>query len=293
MKQLHFESSWSIGHNQLDNVTGWSAGIDAVTVIGQDHHSALLFYNEYDNIKARLTLGKVEDKAWSMHGYRGKSCHSVRVGLRDDKTILMVTGEEAARVFHVAKQVAVKYTRVDLQITLKLETPVRTWASDHYHAPNLLGARERGKMYMSLVNSPDGDTLYTNKRTSPTFGRMYDKSRDYGGALGTFWRFEVEAKEETGNRMGRLLEHLTEYEDISADYVAGWYGDRSVCIPLGLRDKVSIPEIPSRVTGFQNTLDWLTRQVKPSINVLKQAGLLQEAEKALGIQLTFPENSDD
>lgn len=293
VKQMTWDSSWTVGHNQLDNVVEWNAGIDAVTVIGQDHHSALLFYNEYDNIKTRLNLGKVVDKTWGMHGYRGKQCHSVRVGLKDEKTILMVTGPEAARVFNVSKQVHVKYTRIDLQVTLKLETPVQQWAYDHYHAPNLHGSRERGKIYMSLINSPDGDTLYFNKRTSPTFGRFYDKSREYLGSLGTHWRFEVEAKEETADRLGRLLEYLTEFEQVAADYVTGWWGDRAICVPLGPRSKVSIPELPSRVTGFTQTLDWLRRQVKPALNVLEQAGLQKETENALGIQLTFPEQTND
>lgn len=293
MKQTTWDSSWTIGHNQLGNVKGWSAGIDAVTVIGQDHHSALLFYNEYDNIKTRLNLGKVVDKTWGMHGYRGKQCHSVRIGLKDDKTILMVTGPEAERVFNVSKRVNVKYTRVDLQVTIELSDPARLWAHEHYHAPNLRGNRERGKLYTSLINSPDGDTLYLNKRTSPTFGRMYDKSREFMADYGSHWRFEVEAKEETSDRLGHLLEHLTEYEQIAADYVVGWFGDRAICVPLGPRDTVSIPELPSRVTGFTQTLDWLRRQVKPALNVLEQAGLQRDAENALGIQLTFPEQAND
>lgn len=289
MKQREWQSSWTIGHNQHDNVRDWNAGIDAVTVVGQDHHAALPFYEEYDNIRARLGTIKEREKPFYLHGYRGKQCGSVRVGLKDDKCLLMVTGPQAEHVFKVARKYLVKYTRIDLQVTLGMDTPCRGWASDQYHSPDLTGARDRGKIYMSLVQSPTGDTMYFNKRTSPTYGRMYDKSQDYMGVLGQFWRFEVEAKEELCDKLGRILEYLDEYETVAADYVVGWYGDRGICVPLGPRDRVSIPEIPSGATGFQQTLDWLARQVGPSVHTLIQAGLGEEVERALGIQLEFPE----
>jgi DNA relaxase NicK len=204
----------------------------------------------------------------------------------------MVTGPQAERVFAVSKALNVKYTRIDLQVTIEMETPVRSLASDHYQAPNLTGAMERGKIYLSLINSPNGDTLYLNKRTSPSFGRMYDKSRDYMGVLGQFWRWEVELKEEISDRMGRVLEAMTEYTEVAADYVAGWYADRDLCVPLGKRDRVSIPETFPASSGFAQTLAWLNKQVRPSLEILRQAGLSEDAEKALGVQLTFPDYDD-
>lgn len=293
MKQCEWKSSWQLGHNQVENVRKWNAGIDAVTVIGMDHHAALPFYNEYDNIKVRQGIGHVDDKPWGLHGYRGKQCGSARVGLKDDRTILMVTGPQAERVFAVSKALNVKYTRIDLQVTIEMETPVRSLASDHYQSPNLTRAMERGKMYLSLINSPNGDTLYLNKRTSPSFGRVYDKSRDYMGVLGQYWRWEVELKEEISDRMGRVLEVLTEYTDIAADYVAGWYADRDLCVPLGKRDTVSIPETFPASSGFAQTLAWLAKQVRPSLEILRQAGLSEDAEKALGVQLTFPDYDNE
>lgn len=293
MKQGEYQSIWNVGFNQRDNVVEWNAGVDAVTVIGQNHHAALPFYNEYDNVRVRLGIAHAPDRPWSMHGYRGKQCGPVRVGLKDEKCILAVTGSESARVFEVSKRYTVKYTRIDLQVTLKLETPIRSWAYDHYHNPILTARAERGKIYASLIQSPDGDTMYLNKRTSPTYARMYDKSSEYMGSRGQYWRFEVEAKEEHSDRLGRILENLTEYTEIAADYVAGWYGDRDICVPLGTRDKLVIPEMPSGVSGFQETLAWMRRQVKPSLEILQQAGLLKEAEESLGVQLTFPEHSID
>lgn len=293
MKQREWSSIWTVGHNQSDNVVQWSAGVDAVTVIGQDHHSALFFFNEYDNVRVRLGIANATDKPWGLHGYRGKQCGPVRVGLKDDKTLLMVTGPEAARVFAVSKKHWVKYTRVDLQVTVELRDPVRSWAFDHYHTPVLQNRMDRGKIYASLRESPDGDTLYINKRTSPTYARMYDKARDYMGVLGQFWRFEIEAKDEHSDRLGRVLENLEEYTEIAGDYVSAWYADRDICVPIGSRDKLSIPEMPTGTTGFQHTLDWMSRQVKPSLHLLEQAGLRVEAEKALGVQLYFPESSQD
>jgi len=279
--------------NQRDNVVRWTTGVDAITVVGRDHHAALPLYNLYDNFKVWAGLARSDDRPFTMHGYRGKQCGSFRVGLKDDKCLLMVTGPFAERAFKTTRELNVKYTRVDLQITLEMEWPIAHWAIELYESPNLTGRRERGKLHMSLVQSNDGSTLYINKRTSPTYTRMYDKSQDYMGPQGKFWRFEVEAKEETADKLCRVLENVEEREDIVADYVATWYAERDICVPVGIRDTLSLPESFSGESGFAETLAWLNRQVRPSLNILMQAGLTEDAEKALGIQLTFPESSID
>lgn len=293
VKQQEWSSSWQVGFYQQGNIKGWNAGVDAITVVGQDHHSALPFYNEYDNIRIRLGTDTCKERPFYLHGYRGKQCGSVRVGLKDDKCLLMVTGPEAERVFAISRQVHVKYTRIDLQVTLEMESPVKSWAEDIYDAPNLREATERGKIHTSLVKSPTGTTLYLNKRTSPTYARMYDKSEEYMGVLGKFWRFEVEAKEDHSDRLGRILENLHEYETVALDYVTGWYGDRGICVPVGPRDTVRLPGVSTRTTSDEQTLAWLARQVRPSILALLSAGKGEEVERALGVQLEMPEYWND
>jgi len=273
-----------------DSVRDWFAGVDAVTVVSEAPQAPLQFYNEWENLVNLANMREERVRPWYLHGYKGKQVGSFRVGLQDARAILSVTGPMSDRVFGVSRHIACKYTRIDLQVTVDLEDRSPMVAASIYHSPNLLSQRERGKLWMSYHSSPEGDTVYINRRTSPSYARIYDKSHDFLKPQGTSWRFEVELKEALCDKLGRILENLSEYEGIAADYVVGWFGDRGLCVPLGVRDKVSIPRESDSVSGNDQTLGWLAKQVRPSLIHLKRAGLHREAQNALGVQLIFPDD---
>jgi Replication initiation factor len=293
VKQQETLNSWMVGMDQRENCQQWSVGVDAATLVGLDHKSALVFYNEYETICLDIEVATQREKPWGTHGYKGKSRGPVRVGLKDDRSIISVTGPLATRLVSLSKTVWCKFTRIDLQITCKMDGPVPTLAERLRTSHNLTSLVERGKLWMSYHSSPDGDTLYFNKRTSPSYGRMYDKSRDYAYPLGKVWRFEIELKEELADKIGQIVANAERQEELLADYVASWYADREICVPIGTRGRPSIPETATRVTGVDNTLSWLNKQVAPSLSWLNQAGLKDKAEAALGVQLTFPDDSTE
>jgi len=282
-----------IGHNSRDNVLQYSAGVDAVTLIGVDHKSALTFYNEYETLSRDVEIATIREKPWGMHGYKGKSRGPVRVGIKDDRAIISVMGPLSERLVTLASTIACKFTRLDLQITTKLDSPQPFLAEQLKDAPNLTSLVERGKLWMSFHQSPDGSTVYFNKRTSPSYGRIYDKSREYAYPIGKVWRYEIEIKEDLADRIGQLLVTTQEYERLLVDYVASWFADREICIPIGTRDRPSIPETPTGATGIDNTLKWLNKQVRPSIKWLVDIGLEHKVEEAIGFQLGLTYSEDE
>lgn len=269
------------------NVLEFSASIDAVTMVSQDQKGVLAFYNEYETWTTFEEVRVHRERPWGMHGYRGKQRRSIRVGLKEDRAILSATGPHSHRLVSLAKALPVKFTRIDLQITTVMDSPIQNLAKSTLHSGNLQSEIERGKLWLSYVNSPDGDTLYINKRTSPTFGRIYDKSRDFSEVRGKIWRYETEVKEELADRIGQVLVNVEKLNEFCADYVASWFADREICVPIEPRSKPSIPKVPTNPAGIDQTLFWLSKQVRPSLEWLISIGLKPKVEEALGFQLDF------
>jgi DNA relaxase NicK len=272
---------------------GWSAGVDAATLVGLDHRSALQFYNEYETLSLDVEVAASREKPWGTHGYKGKQRGPVRVGLKGDRTIISVTGPLSFRILTLSTLVASRFTRIDLQITCEMDTPWVNHAYELYQVENLQNMVERGKLHMSYHSSPEGDTVYINKRTSPNYARIYDKSQNYGYIKGKIWRYEIEIKEELADKIGSILAVSDSPETLAADYVASWFADRHICVPIEQRNRFNVPKTATSVTGIDTTLEWLSRQVKPSLEWLNQAGLKGKAEDALGVQLRFREEPEE
>jgi len=293
VKQLETVNSFKLGIDQRDNCLAWMTGVDAVTLVGIDHKSTLVFYNEYETLCLDAEVAASREKPWGTHGYRGKRRGPVMVGLKGDRAILSVMGPLSERLVRLAGTIACRFTRVDLQVTCKMDSPVPNLAHLTFDAPNLTRDRECGKIYQSLIQSPDGHTLYFNKRTSPTYGRVYDKSREFAYPLGKMWRYEVELKEDIADRIGQILVNATDVDALCADYVASWYADREVCVPIPTRSKPTFPKLAPSATGIDNTLTWLRQQVRPSVKWLIDIGLQHKVQEALGTQLTLLDEDEE
>lgn len=293
MQHTQGKTSWRIGMEQRDNCLQWTCGVDAVTLVGIDHRSALVFYNEYETLSMDVEIAASREKPWGMHGFKGKQRGSVRVGLKDDRAIISVTGPLSERLVSLYRTVACKFTRIDLQVTCKMDGPVRFLAREMWESWNLTNKRNSGKLHQTYMSSNEGDTLYFNKRTATQFARIYDKSLEYAYPLGKIWRFELELKQDLAERMGGVLANAERPQELLSDYVVSSFYDLEVCVPVGIPNRVSLPEMPKGVSGNEQTLSWLTNQVKPSIDHLIEVGLREKVQEALGIQLNLPEEDQE
>lgn len=135
-----------------------------------------------------------------------------------------------------------------------------------------------------------GDTLYVGDRSSEMFVRCYDKQKapnakpEHKGAI----RYEVELKERAAIK---AVERLTSggYSPATCMALLASLLDRRGICAMGLRGVQYEPFPPSDipVTSLEDSLLWLTKQVRPTIARLMRDGYEEEVLSALGLSRYF------
>lgn len=260
-----------------------SAGVDYLTATAYRH-------SQHDNFDAlgralvemRAKLGH-EVKTWKSGGYHGLITDGVIRGVRHDTHIIKLSSDVAHDEWKQVAELATNISRLDVEITLELETA----APDFFRRNHVLalsnGTGRGRKRNVTLIQSTtDGDSLYLGKRSSEIYARVYDKGREQKTApSGKLVRQELEYKGERAKEVAAVLlrSESAQLESllIVSDYMrrAGlqttWHdGKRAMAARESPASK------PVR-------LNWLRDAVKPSITRLREAGLLVEVLEALGL----------
>lgn len=262
------------------DVEGKSAGIDAVTVTATGIDGKLSIDLVLDSLRGYIE--EQDRKPFKFQGATGSMWGSVRAASRVNGegkklwTILMVTGNQSQEAFKVALKVRdVKFTRVDTYIDVKMREQV-------LGLPRKLYDTYRGNNKITLIESGTGDTFYCGSRESEAFIRIYDKSSEYGEDLGRVWRIEVEYKR--GLAQG-VANYLAEYGIAGIEELI-WSEMRTKDLPVpAIPSKVNIVRGMITVSSSEMKLNWLGRQVEPTVRFLRRLGLESEVKKALQIDL--------
>lgn len=280
-------------HNFLALAQDQSALVDWLTVTARDWPiREELFALSKDMIEYHKLLGnKVE--TWKFKGYQGIKAQGFRWGRRDDTDICMLSGRDANEFWPMALQMAQNITRIDLAVTILLNSPEPDFAQGCYLTLKDAAAGSCGfKSLTFLQNNHGGQTLYVGSRASDQFGRLYDKGRedpdDSTIDPGQLWRYEVEFKAHRAKRVGeelrrRLAEPLSIPTAISQT-VQIWFFSRGIPLLNVTREGDIIDlEIQARITDDAITLEWLSNQVRPSIVRLEKNGKIKDVIHALGL----------
>jgi len=265
-------------HN-LD-IVGESTEIDALTITAMGLEGKLSISLVIDSLTDYLDLHK--QKKWKFQGAEGWSKGGVSSATRYNKskkaiwTVLMVRGEIARAAMDVAMSLDdIKYTRVDIRVDLAMAEKVEG-------LPRKLKDSYRGKFPVQLIESNTGDTFYCGSRESGSFIRIYDKSSAYGypAGSGMVWRFEIEFKKGTACGVVELLKE-GKFENAS-DIV--WQALRSRDIPAPKIGRVlDIRSTYTNLTSAEMKLEWIGRQVRPTVEFLVALGLKDEVKQQLGL----------
>lgn len=225
----------------------------------------------------------------SLNGYHGVSIGNCFIGEREDGYWWNLTGEYANRYFQHTYHPNAHYSRIDAQITVKYTEPRPDIGKDSYYAASYhndrIPAARRRKLYI-IIGSDGGDTLYIGAPSSDQRGRMYNKEvqsqlERYKGC----WRWEVVYKNELATKYAAsLFGELTRASQYVFGTVTTWYGDRGVIIP-GMLDMgaVVLPKQRAIATDVEKKLQWLERQVKPSVGYLCDLGFRDTILALLGL----------
>lgn len=229
---------------------------------------------------------------WTWQGFTGLKCGQVSFGERgrDDCSIVRVSGALAGSTWREIAAVASNCSRLDLAVTVKLESYQGDIAATSYREA-CAAARERGtELHVSMiVSNHGGGTAYLGSRKSELFGRIYDKERESGdGSYKSCWRWEVECK---GHRALTYMRQLAIGGDERPHIqrvVGSYFQERGVSLPWDVGDSCGLRGPVLVETDDDRRLSWLSDQVRASVGGLINRGRREAVLDALGLS-TGPE----
>lgn len=261
-------------------IDGQECGIDALTITSTGLDGKMSVDLVLHSLAPYIEVQ--EAKPFKFQGAIGKAWGSVRYAQKWDArqrvlwAILMVTGAQSPGALKTSLAVKdVKYTRLDLCIDVFMRERV-------FGLPRKLKDTYKGDCSVKLIESLTGDTLYVGSREAESYVRIYDKSPEYEEELGKVWRFEVEYK----GGLAPLVAGEVERDGVGgiANLVWGEMAKKGLPVPT-IPDKVNLGRRMVTLSSAEMKLNWLSRQVRPTVNFLRKLGLEREACEALQLDL--------
>lgn len=228
---------------------------------------------------------------WHWKGYVGSHAGQATFGVRDDSTILQLSGDYADKWFDYAYVTSDHCTRIDLAVTVGRNEGDGNLCQQHL-AEILRWKAETGRTLATKTICDDDrpNTLYLGSRSSDLFARVYDKALELGGLCpGTLWRYEVEVKAEPAQRTASWLHSAGDRPARIRNAVYQHYRRRG-CEPVFscLGDPMYIRTIRAS-TDDASRLAWLATQVRPAVQRLLRNGHTDTLWEALGLPRSVSE----
>jgi len=234
------------------------------------------------------------EREFHWRGYHGTTARHVSWGVRPDGTLLQISGPMAADHWRDAVSVADHVTRLDLQVTAHVDPPTSSLAADLYR-DSLAGSGGPGRPVRTYlyVNSDGGATFYLGSPSSAQRGRVYNKEKESENELyADCWRWEVQFRDPPAGPVADDLRRSGATYQRCGSYVREWFARRGA-EPGWQSSAVVLPRPGNRAkTDTARSLRWLAREVRPSVDRLRERGLEAAALKALGLDQLFDNPSD-
>jgi hypothetical protein len=217
-------------------------------------------------------------------GYTGEQCGRVGILQRDDGGLIRVSGALADEAFPHLQPLASNVSRIDLAVTLRLPPGYPNPMKEGYaRGPTMVPPRGAAPDYQLIEHSRKGTTLYVGSRTSPRFGRVYDKWAEsqldfYRGCT----RYELEAKSRLAARLAAVVASAPDRRSTIRAVVRDYFEPRGVTVDCDDDD----PDV--RVSAYRprtsdlSRLHWLSTQVKGVADDLRARGRGADVDAALG-----------
>jgi DNA relaxase NicK len=247
-----------------------------------------LWHSSLEVLRTLETRGMVRQER-NLNGYRGISVGGSFVGQRDDGMYLQLSGGAADEWYDWARAWIDSPSRLDIQVTVWFTEPQLMIAQEHrddardYNA-SLPKARRR-KIW--FIDGGEGsDTLYIGGVHSPSRARIYNKHRQ--SELAQYkhaWRYEGMFRDELACKYAKLIDNdVMSREHTITKIVAQYCAERGINVCFGDdRGYVALPKIEASHTDVERRLLWLSRQVKPTIDWLRESGYTDRVLLALGL----------
>jgi len=228
-----------------------------------------------------------DEQPLRFQGYDGRQAGRIGFGVRDDGALVRLSGALADEGLADLLPLASNVSRIDLAVTMKLPKGYPNPMKEGFRlGPTIKPARGAPPDYQLIEHSRQGTTLYVGSRTSPRFGRVYDKWKEsqldwYAGCT----RYELEAKSRLAVRLAAAVAGAADRRSTIRVLVRDYFQPRGVNVPDDeTDDDVSISAYRPRTSDFSR-LHWLGTQVKQVVDELRARGRGADVAAALGVNV--------
>lgn len=233
---------------------------------------------------------------WRLMGYEGTHIGATEYGRRDEySTILRVSGDAANRVLCRALSVADTVTRVDLAATVRCEPPNPMLGWQAYGEADRFYREDRRRARPSFTGDADeGLTCYVGRRESENFLRIYNKeaecrAQDDDDGVKRYqacWRYELEAKGTVAKPLAELVNDSPDAPRYVQQYLHTWLTSHGISPAFPWIGAQSLVPGFRRRSDADTKLRHIRKNVRPTVNWLREAGHEPELREALGFDLT-------
>jgi DNA relaxase NicK len=262
-----------------------SAGIDWITLTRKHNNYGSRLLRLIDKTFAEEHARGFLKSGFSASGYTGFKCGRLQFGERSDGHMVRLSGELADAVWWDFYQECDRVTRVDLQVTVRLNRePTLEVKRCHRAFRRAWSKRNDGPTLSWWSDSRGGATCYVGRRASQFYTRIYNKEAESGEeCYERCVRYEVEIK---GSAAGIAIVKLLECDTIKRGILSGVFTLLSVrgCSPAYAVDIQGSLDEPCRIpSDLEKRLRWFRSGVAPSIREFRSRGMIADAIDALGI----------
>lgn len=231
---------------------------------------------------------------WRLLGYEGWRAGRVRWGECRGWGLLQLSGERAYQLGAAAYDAADSVSRLDLAVTVQPMTPDPNLGRAVYDQAHLWRQDHPQAAEPWFVGGDDGGwTTYIGKRQSDTFFRCYDKgaeSRAQGddreaAQYADCWRMELELKGDYAERVAAAIYRSQDEQAFTRAHVWRYLTDRGINPPFDVDGPTRKLTQLRRRSDRERKLDWLARQVRPTVTWLTENGDSGSVLAALGLAI--------
>lgn len=233
------------------------------------------------------------ERPFRLMGYEGTHIGAVEYGRRDNASgILRLIGNVANEHMLKALSVADAVTRIDLATTWRAEPPDPMIGRNTYAMAEWFHQKHpRSAMPSRIQDAAGGETVYLGRRESEYFLRVYNKGAeciatgDDQGAerYRACWRYELEIKGALSQAVATLVADHPAPSTYVQNYLYTYCEAHGVAPPFVADGPQKLLPGFRRRSDADSRIRHLARNVRPTVDWLRDQGELERALDALGL----------
>lgn len=223
-------------------------------------------------------------RSWALRGYKGFACGEVEIGTREDSLIVRTRGSVSHASWTTLLDHADNCSRFDVQVTVEVMDHVQKRIDRIRRAAERHSAKHNAKPVVRWVREFNGGyTLYLGARESNVFARIYDKFHHskldhYRQCVRIECQFQDAAARIVAKQCRATVPQVSTMAGCIRRFLAG--RDLHLEIAGASKTRYSCPRSRS---DSDRKLKWLAEAVRPTVQFLKDKGLLDDTLQALGL----------